>query len=71
MSDREAVRVQIGQLLENALAQAGLAQAVYAYLEADFGTQTPVVMLASSTLGSMTSTPFFRPTSLTVSLNRS
>ena len=48
MSDREAVRVQIGQLLENALAQAGLAQAVYAYLEADFGTQTPVVMLASA-----------------------
>lgn len=44
---RDEVRVELGSRLK-ALLQPTLAQAVYDHLEADFGTQTPVVMLASA-----------------------
>lgn len=47
-SDREQVRVQLGSLLKTALESATLAQTVFDHLEADWGTATPVVMIASA-----------------------
>ena len=48
---REEVRVELGSRLATTLEVPGLAQKVYAYVEADFGSQTPVVMIATAGTG--------------------